>query len=83
MTSRESATTQMVEPSRRGEAQMGHRPPSVRFWHTGQSVTLFFEAGNKNENELRKELESVYACLSSSDTVIKDGKKYIALTVDS
>ena len=38
-TSRGSATTQMVEPSRLGEAQMGHKPPAVKFWHTGQQVT--------------------------------------------
>ena len=39
-TSRGSATTQMVLSSRLGEAQMGHRPPLVRFWHTGHRVTL-------------------------------------------
>ena len=39
-TSRGSATTQMVDGSRLGEAQMGHRPPAVKFWQTGQQVTL-------------------------------------------
>ena len=39
-TSRGSATTQMVLPSRLGEEQMGHRPPAVKFWQTGQQVTL-------------------------------------------
>src|SRR5699024_4566177 len=39
-TSRGSATTQMVDGSRLGEAQMGHRPPAVRLRHTGQQVTV-------------------------------------------
>ena len=38
-TSLGSATTQTVDPSRLGEAQMGHSPPAVRFRHTGQQVT--------------------------------------------
>jgi len=47
-----------------------------------KSVTLFFALDNKNENELIKELESVYCCYSSVGTVIKDGKKYIALEIE-
>ena len=39
-TSLGSATTQMVDGSRLGDAQMGHRPPAVKFWQTGQQVTL-------------------------------------------
>ena len=35
MTSRGSATTQMVEWSRVSSAQIGHISSSVRFWHTG------------------------------------------------
>ena len=38
-TSRGSATTQMVALSRLGEAQIGQRPPALKFWHTGQQVT--------------------------------------------
>ncbi len=41
-TSRGSATTQTVDPSRLGEEQMGQRPPLVKFWHTGQQVMLRF-----------------------------------------
>ncbi|MBQ7637373.1 MAG: hypothetical protein IJS90_00555 [Clostridia bacterium] len=47
-----------------------------------KGVTLFFEAGNKNENELIKELENVYPCYSSVNVALKDGKKYIALEID-
>lgn len=45
-------------------------------------VTLFFAADNKNENELIKELENVYPCLSAVEVVIKNGKKYIAVEID-
>ena len=51
-TSRGSATTQMVEPSRLGEAQMGHSPPAVKFWHTGQQVTLFLASRMASANSL-------------------------------
>ena len=45
-------------------------------------VTLFFDAENKNENDLIKEVESIYACLSGIKTEEKNGKKYIAVYVE-
>ena len=30
----------MVAASRLGEAQMGQRPPALKFWQTGQQVTV-------------------------------------------
>ncbi|MCH5198395.1 MAG: hypothetical protein J1E34_05760 [Oscillospiraceae bacterium] len=47
-----------------------------------KGVTLFFDASDKNENELISELESVYPCLSAVKTVLKNGKNYIAVYID-
>ncbi len=50
--------------------------------NTDSGVTMFFALDGKNENELMKELEKVYYCYSAAGTVEKDGKKYVALTVE-
>lgn len=50
--------------------------------NTERGVTLYFPLENKNENELIKELEAVYTCYSAVGTAQKDGKTYVALTVD-
>ena len=50
--------------------------------NTDSGVTMFFALDGKNENERMKELEKVYYCYSAAGTVEKDGKKYVALTVE-
>ena len=45
-------------------------------------VSMFFPLEGKNENELIKELEKTYYCYSAVGAVKKDGKTYIALTVE-
>lgn len=45
-------------------------------------VTLYFPLGNKTENELIKELEKTYYCYAAVGAVKKDGKPYIALSVE-
>ena len=47
-----------------------------------KGVILYFPLDGKTENELMKELEKVYYCYSAAGTVEKDGKKFIALTVE-
>ena len=50
--------------------------------NTETGVTLYFPLAGKTENELIKELEKVYFCYSAVGTVNKDGKTYVALTVE-
>ena len=50
--------------------------------NTDSGVIMYFALDGKNENELMKELEKVYYCYSAAGTVEKDGKKYVALTVE-
>ena len=50
--------------------------------NTENGVIMYFPLGEKNENELIKELENVYYCYAAVGAVKKDGKNYIALTVE-
>ena len=50
--------------------------------NTETGVTMYFPLAGKTENELIKELEKTYYCYSAVGAVTKDGKKYVALTVD-
>ena len=50
--------------------------------NTESGVTMLFPLDGKTEAELLKELEKVYYCYSAAGTVVRDGKKYVALTVD-
>ena len=50
--------------------------------NTETGVNMYFAPGDKTENELIKELESVYYCYSAVGTVKRDGKTYVVLTVD-
>ena len=50
--------------------------------NTETGVTMYFPLENKNENELMNELGKVYYCYSAAGTVTKNGRRYIALSVD-
>ena len=50
--------------------------------NTETGVIMYFPLAGKTENELIKELEKVYYCYSAVGTVNKDGKAYVALTVE-
>lgn len=50
--------------------------------NTEKGVVMYFPVGEKKENELIKELESAYYCYCAVGAVKKDGKAYIALTVE-
>ena len=50
--------------------------------NTETGVVMYFPLAGKTENELIRELEKTYCCYSAAGRVIKDGKPYIALTVD-
>ena len=50
--------------------------------NTETGVTMYFPLAGKTENELIKELEKTYYCYAAVGAVKKDGKTYIALTVE-
>ena len=50
--------------------------------NTESGVIMYFPLEDKSENELMKELENVYYCYSAAGAVLKDGKRFIALTVE-
>ena len=50
--------------------------------NTDSGVTMYFPLEGKNENELLKELDKVYYCYSAAGAVMKNGRRYIALTVE-
>ena len=50
--------------------------------NTERGVIMYFPLEGKTEKELVSELEKTYYCYSAAGVVTKDGKKYVALTVD-
>ena len=50
--------------------------------NTEKGVTLYFALENRSPEALLAELSKVYYCYSAAGTVEKDGKKFIALTVE-
>ena len=47
-----------------------------------KDVTLYFPVGDRNADELRREIESTYACCSSSGVVLKNGKRYVSIVIE-
>lgn len=44
-------------------------------------ILLYFNAEGENINEMYNELEKTYVCFEKMNQVLKDGKKYVVLTV--
>lgn len=44
-------------------------------------MLLYFSADNENISEMYNELEKTYVCFEKMNQVIKDGKKYVVLTI--
>ncbi len=50
--------------------------------NTEKGVVMFFPLAGRTEKELIAELEKTYYCYSAVGAVKRDGRTYIALTVD-
>ena len=46
------------------------------------AVLLYFSLEGKDEASLRREIEKTYVCYSKMGSVVKNGKKYIAVAID-
>ena len=46
------------------------------------AVLLYFSAEGKDEAALRREVERAYVCCDRIGSVVKDGKKYVVVSVD-
>ena len=46
------------------------------------AVLLYFSAEGKDETALRREIEKTYVCFSKMGSVVKNGKKYIAVAIE-
>ena len=50
--------------------------------NTETGVAMYFALNGKTESELIAALEKAYPCFSAVGPAERDGKKYVALTVD-
>ena len=46
------------------------------------AVVLYFSTDGAEETALRRQIESTYVCCSKMGSVIKNGKRYIAVEID-
>lgn len=46
------------------------------------AVLLYFSTEGKDEAALRREIEQTYVCFGKIGSVVKNGKKYIAVAID-